>query len=328
MEWLYPIALRVIAAVALIYFGLGLFNVNWLLRIRILCSLSIGALLVGALGWPLVRPDDPLGAISLITGELTPVQAGILILLGFLSGVAATLACYPLGSVLAPFAAPAGIAALALNSGTMRQILLTGAAFEQRNVMYASMRWELLFWLGVCAAGHLGVWLTSRFLHTKTINPLPETSNKITLWTNWAVAFVAAAVIVYLTIGIFAQDLRQPDETLGYVVGQPGHRQAAFGVFVSVGLAAFVVRYFVGTHYIPVVLGAAALYIGAFTKIINSQILEHIVRTWPIDFFSHTIYAILPIQYASFSVLGGLTGYWISFQLKHKSDTSQPSDKA
>ncbi len=332
MESLYPIALRVIAAVAMIYFGLGLFNVHWLLRIQTLASLSIGALLVGALGWPLVRPDDPLGVISLFTGEITPVQAGILIGLGFLSGTAATLVCYPIGSALAPYAAPAGAAALALNTGSMRQILMTHAGLEQRNAMYAFMRWELLFWLGVCAAGYLGALLTSKLISAKVPakdkSPRTEMENKITLWTNRGIAVLVASVIVYLTIGIFAQDLKQLDETLGYVVGQPGHRQAAFGVFVSVGLAAFVVRHFVGIHYIPVVLGAALLYMGAFTQIINSDVLGHIVKAWPVDFFSHTIYAILPVQFAPFSVLGALTGYWISIQLKEKSAAAKASDKA
>jgi hypothetical protein len=74
MEWLYPIVLRVIAAIALLYFGLGLFNIHWLLRIRILASLSTGALIVGALGWPLVRPDDPLGAVSLFSSQMTLLQ--------------------------------------------------------------------------------------------------------------------------------------------------------------------------------------------------------------------------------------------------------------
>ena len=82
MEWLYPLAIRVIAAVALIYFGLGLFNVHWLLRIRIIAALSVGALIIGGIGYPLVRPAEPLGAISIFTGDITPVDGIILLLLG------------------------------------------------------------------------------------------------------------------------------------------------------------------------------------------------------------------------------------------------------
>ncbi|HOM75382.1 MAG TPA: hypothetical protein P5175_10135 [Anaerohalosphaeraceae bacterium] len=326
MEWLYPIALRVIAAIALIYFGLGLFNIHWLLRLRILASLSIGALIVGALGWPLVRPEDPLGAVSLFSMQMTPVQCLILVGLGLTAGAAAAFVCYPLGGNLAPYAAPAGIAVLALNSGAMRQILLTNSALQQRNAMYAFMRWELLFWLGICAAGYLGMLLALKMLAVKFRNPF--SFNTTINWRNWFLAVAAGAVITYLTIGIFAQDINQFDEVLGSVAGQPGHRQAAFGVFVAVGLAAFIARYFLGTDYIPVILGASLLYIGAFTRIIDSQDLQHLVKTWPIDFYTHTIYAILPIQYAPFSVLGAMTGYWISIQFKHNSSISHTSDKS
>jgi hypothetical protein len=97
MEWLYPISLRVIAAVVLIYFGLGLFNVEWLLRVRILAALAAGALIVAAAGYTRVRPDCPLDAISLFTGEISVISSVILIGLGFAAGIIGTLVTYPLG---------------------------------------------------------------------------------------------------------------------------------------------------------------------------------------------------------------------------------------
>lgn len=320
MEWLYPIALRVIAAVALIYFGLGLFNVHWLLRIRIIIALSVGALIVGAVGYPLVRPADPLGAITLFTGEISTIEAGILILLGFAAGVVSTLVCYPLGDVLGPFAAPAGVAVLAMTSGNLRQVLLTHSAFEQRSAMYGFLRLELLFWLGICAAGYIGVLLTTKMMKTKTIvagqdAKLNEKNNN---WINSIIAVAVAAVIVYISVGIFAQDIHQPDDTLGSVIGHPGHRQIAFGVFVSVGLAGFLVRHFLQAHYLPVIAGATVIYLGSFSHIVGSETLQYMVKTWPIDFFTHSIFAILPIQFAPFGFLGAMTGYWISIYLKNR----------
>ena len=167
MEWLYPISLRVIAAVVLIYFGLGLFNVEWLLRVRILAALTAGALIVAATGYTLVRPDDPLGAISLFTGEISVFSSAILIGLGFAAGIVGTLVCHPLGSGLGPFAAPAGVATLAMTSGGFRQLLLIHHTLDQRNAIYASLRWELLFWLAICAAGYLGSYLTSKLISKK-----------------------------------------------------------------------------------------------------------------------------------------------------------------
>ncbi len=322
MESLYPIALRIIAAVVLIYFGLGLFNVDWLLRLRILAVLSVGALIVAAIGYPLVRPDDPLGAISLFTGEISIVNGAILIGLGFAAGIVGTLVCQPLGGALGPFAAPAGVATLAITSGGLRQLLLTNSSLDARNTVYGVLRWELLFWLGICAAGYFGSYLTAKLIANKTATAEqpPKIEKKPNYWTNFGIAAVAAAAIVYFTIGIFAQDIRQIDENMGFVVGHPGNRQIVFGVFVAVAIAGFVAKQFLQTHFIPVIIGAAAIYIGLFSKFVGSDTLAYMVKTWPIDFFPNSIYAILPVQFAPFAILGAMTGYWISIYMKHHAE--------
>jgi hypothetical protein len=324
MEWLYPISLRVIAAVVLIYFGLGLFNVDWLLRLRILAALTAGALIVAAIGYPLVQPEDPLGAISLFTGEISVVSGAILIGLGFAAGIVGTLVCQPLGGALGPFAAPAGVATLAMTSGGLRQLLLTHHTLDQRNAMYAGLRWELLFWLAVCAAGYLGSYLTAKLISGKAdAEKTPEIEKKANYWTNCGIAAVIAAAIVYFTIGIFAQDIRQIDENLGFVVGHPGSRQIAFGVFAAVGIAGFAAKHLLDTHFIPVVVGAAMIYIGMFSKYIGSDTLAYMVKTWPIDFFPNSIYAILPIQFAPFAIFGAMTGYWISVYLRYHAEHTE-----
>ena len=322
MEWLYPISLRVIAAVVLIYFGLGLFNVEWLLRVRILAALAAGALIVAAAGYTRVRPDCPLDAISLFTGEISVISSVILIGLGFAAGIIGTLVTHPLGRGLGPFAAPAGVATLAMTSGGFRQLLLINPTLDQRNALYASLRWELLFWLAICAAGYLGSYLTSKLIDTKAADTGKTTKTKKSLnyWTNCGIAAVVAAAIVYFTIGIFVQDIRQIDENMGFVVGHPGNRQIAFGVFVVLGIAGFAAKHLLETHFIPVLVGAAAIYIGMFSKFIASDTLAYMVKTWPIDFFPNSIYGILPVQFAPFAVLGAMTGYWISVYLKQQAE--------
>lgn len=322
MEWLYPITLRVIAAIVLIYFGLGLFNLNWLLRVRILSAMAAGALIVSVVGYSQVRPADPLGAISLFTGEISAVNAAILTALAFAAGVVGTLVSQPLGGALGPFAAPAGVATLAVTSGGLRQLLLTNPALEERNAVYAVLRWELLFWLAVCAVGYLGSYLTLKLIGPKNAESeqTPKIEKKANYWTNCGIAAVAAAAIVYFTIGIFAQDIRQIDNNLDFVVGHPGSRQVAFGVFVAVGLAGFAAKHLLNTHYIPVILGAAAVYIGTISKFIGSDTLAYMVKTHSIEFFPNSIYAILPIQFAPFAVLGAMTGYWISIYWKHHAE--------
>ena len=107
---------------------------------------------------------------------------------------------------------------------------------------------------------------------------------------------------------------------MGFVVGHPGSRQIAFGVFMSVGIAGFVAKQFLQTHFIPVIIGAAAIYIGLFSKFVGSDTLTYMVKIWPIDFFPNSIYAILPIQFAPFAILGAMTGYWISVYWKHHAE--------
>ena len=322
MESYSPFVLPVIAAVALIYFGLGLFNVPWLLRVRILLSLGIGALLVGGTGYHFIKPADPLGAISLFTGEITSLDAMILLGLGFVAGAVATLVCYPMGSILAPYAAPTGLAVLALCSGSIKQLLLTNSEAAARSSLYGFMRWEVLLWLGVCAAGYAGALLVSKLLHTKAVvinDRKPADANKPAPWINALIGSVATAVIVRFIFGIFAQNVPAIDEATGrVVVGQPGNGQIALAVFVSVALAAFLVKRFLQVHYIPVVLGAIAVYFVLLTQFAGSDTIAYMAKTWNPSFFSNAIYAVIPIQIASFSTLGAMTGYWIAIR------TAQP----
>jgi hypothetical protein len=310
--------LRIIAAVALIYFGLGLFNVPWLLRVRIILSMAAGGLIVGALGYPIISPADPLGAVSLFTGEITVLQMLMMVVLGFCSGVVATVACYPMGNVLGPFAAPTGVAVLALNSGSMSQLLMFNNTLAQRNALYGALRWEILFWLAICAAGYLGVYITCKVLGTKTLvlgQGVETNEKKSNLLINAAIAAIAAAAIVYFTIGIFAQDIKQIDEQLGSVVGQAGSKQIAFGVFVSTAIAAFIAKKFVKIHFSAVILGVVGMYIVVFTQLINSETLKYIIEKWTIYYAPHTVYTILPVQLVPFAALGALTGYWIGVRM-------------
>ncbi len=328
MEWLYPLVLPTIAAIALLYFGLGLFNVPWLMRIRILAALGVGALLVGAGGYGLLHPADPLGAVSVLSGRISMTDAAVVIGLAFLAGGLATLVCYPLGSVLGPYAAPAGLGVVALCTGGITQLLLTNSALEQRNTLYGLLRIESLLWLAVCAAGFAGVWIATRLIHKKTVVLHPEKvpQKKNEQWINALIAAVVAAGVVYFCIGLLVRDVRQIDTKLGSVTGIPGNAQIAFGVFVAVGLAGFLAKRFLQTHYIPVIVGALALYIGVFTKLISSETLGHIVRTWNIYYFPHAIYAITPIQFVSFCVLGAMTGYWIAMHVMQKAAAEPKAD--
>ena len=80
-------------------------------------------------------------------------------------------------------------------------------------------------------------------------------------------------------IRVLVRDIPNIDAKLGFVSGTPGNGQIAFGLFVSVALAAFLVKRFLQAHFIPVIIGVMALYIGLFTKFIGSDTLTPLLIT-------------------------------------------------
>ena len=320
MEWLFPAALRIIAAVALIYFGLGLFNINWLMRIRAIGALTVGAILLGGLAWAIVRPDLPTAAITLIDNPVTIMGALLCLLLAFAAGFVAYFIAWPAGKIFAPYAAPTGLAVWAMLSGNMQQLLLDHQDAAHRQALYSALRWEGFFWLLVCAAGYLGVLTASKLAGTKIVilgqydSEKPKGEN---ILINVLLAVALTVVITWFAVGIFAQDIHQPDARLGSVVGQPGNRQIAFGVFAAFCLAAYAVKYALKIGYLPVVAASALLtFIGA-TQLLRGDTLAHLAGNWPIAYFYHSINAITPLQMVAFATLGAITGYWMAVKFHH-----------
>lgn len=321
MDWLFAAALRIIAAVALIYFGLGLFNITWPMRVRAIAALAVGAALLGAGGWRLVRPEDPEAAITLVNCPLTIPAALLCLLLAFGAGCAAYFAAWPAGKIFAPYAAPTGMAIWAMHSGSMHQLLLYHHDLPQRQALYAALRWEGLFWLLVCAAGYLGVLAASKLAGGKIVI-LGDYKNQKThgfgLWGNAALAAIIAVVVGWVAVGFFVQDIHQPDPQLGSVVGQPGNRQIAFGVFAAFCLAAYLVKYTLKIGYLPVAAASAVLTFAASTQLLRGDTLMHLADTWPAAYFNHAVNAVTPLQMVAFATLGAITGYWMAVKFHHE----------
>ena len=55
-----------------------------LTRLRIIAAMAVGIGLLGFLAWPLVKPAEPLGAVTLYTGDINLQDAIVCILLAFL----------------------------------------------------------------------------------------------------------------------------------------------------------------------------------------------------------------------------------------------------
>jgi len=322
MELSWPVVLNTFVAIGIgVPIALSFFGVPVPTRLRIVGSMAVGAALVGLLGWPVARPTDPLGAITLFGGEFTVFEIVTCGLLAFLSGGVAYFVCYPYGRQIAPLAGPTGLVVWSIRSGDMTSLLRVNHTLAKRQELYAALRWEGFFWLVIIAAGYFGVLAADRLA-----GPRPNAvhgHNSDNSLTNKILSIVTAAVLTILitqfAIGVLAQDVRMFDSQVGSVVGQPSVGQIAFAVFVSFGLAAFIAKRFLDVSYVYPVMAAAVLTFFAITFFAAKQdVLEHMVQTWPVPFFTRATCAILPLQMVAFAAVGSITGYWVALRYRRR----------
>ncbi|HEG43793.1 MAG TPA: hypothetical protein ENH94_07090 [Phycisphaerales bacterium] len=333
MELLSLYGLKLIIAVVLSFAILSLFGVGWLLRLRIIGTMAVGIVFLGFLAWPMVKPTQPLGAITLFDGDINLFAAICCLFLAYLAGLVSFFVCYPIGGYVAPLAAPAGLSIWALITGDMSSLITLNSTLASRQRLYSTLKWEGFFWLGVVGAGFLGV-KTAQLLTKKLAPQSPavkpdittdsdERKSSINKGLTVAVAFIATVLITHFAIGIFAQDVRIFDSELGSVTGQPEAAQIAFAVMLSFGIAGFVLKKFLNVSYLVTAFATAIVTYVAITISAKPDVLAHMVENWPAAFFPRATSAILPIQIVSFGVIGSLAGYWVAIQVVHSHQESK-----
>jgi hypothetical protein len=322
MELWWPVSVKTLVAIGLgVPLVLSFFGVAVLTRLRIMGAMATGAVLIGLLGWPLVKPADPLGAITIFAGDMTVFEVLMCGVLAFLSGVVAYFVCLPYGRLIGPLAGPTGLAVWGLRSGDMSSLLQINYTLSQRQALYAGLRWEGFFWLAIVAASYLGVVAADKLAGSKAeAGGGPDSTNfTATKVLSGATAVVLTIVITQFLIGVLAQDVKHFDSQVGgSVVGQPSVGQIAFAVAVSFGIAAFVAKKFLDASYVYPAIAAAGLVYFAITFFAAKQdILEHMVKAWPVTFFMRATCAILPLQMVAFAAFGSITGYWLGARYRH-----------
>ncbi len=321
MDLWWPVAVKTFVAIGLgVPLVLSFFGVAVLTRLRIMGAMAAGALLIGLLGWPLVKPADPLGAITIFASDITVFEVLMCGVLAFLSGVVAYFVCLPYGRQIGPLAGPAGLAVWGLRSGNMSSLLQMNYTLSQRQTLYAGLRWEGFFWLAIVAASYLGVVAADKLAGPKAETQEGHDSSSFTATKVLSIvtAVVLTIVITQFLIGVLAQDVKMFDSQVGPVVGQPSVGQIAFAVAVSFGIAAFVAKRFLDASYVYPAIAAAGLVYFAITFFAAKQdILEHMVKTWPVTFFMRATCAILPLQMVAFAAFGSITGYWVAARYRH-----------
>ena len=291
-------------------------ELSWLMKTRIAIAAAIGVVLVGYVAWPWDNPPDPYGSVLVkVIGMSTIVT---LFIMAFLAGLIAYFAAWPYGKEIGVLAVPFGLAVWAIRAGTVGGLMQNNPTVEQQTIIFSILRWEPIFWLLVVGAGFGGVVLgqkirTSARSQKDSGMKIIKTSEPF----NIILALLLSCIIAYIGIRVLAQDIRIYDNRAIVVSAQPAVGQVAFAVFVSFGVAAFVIKKFLDVGYMmPIVAGVA---ITAFSVMIyvKQEDFEYLVEQWPANFFSNTVIAVLPVQMIAFGALGSIAGYWMAFRYNY-----------
>ncbi|MHC4646115.1 MAG: hypothetical protein ACYTBJ_11475, partial [Planctomycetota bacterium] len=207
----------------------------------------------------------------------------------------------------------AGLAVWALRTGSMTDLLKLNPSLDQRQALFASLMWEPLFWLAIVACGYVGTQVAQRAsVKPNTAQSDKKAEPKASTYINATAALIGSVLIALICIRLFAQDFSFSDRQLGSVAAQPAGPQIAFGVFVSFGIAAFVVKKFLDSSYIWPVLASALITGLANTLYLKQYVISTLQQNWPPVFFSNPALSILPLQMVAFGTLGSVAGYWMA----------------
>jgi hypothetical protein len=291
------------------------------MRLRIAAAIGLGVVLIGILCWPLVVLEDPQGALSLVNGSLGFTGGMVLVLVAFVTGIVGYFVSWPYGREIGILAVPGGLALWGLRGGSVADLLGTYADLSGRMGVYSVLKWESVFWLALVAMGFAGVITMHRIFSTTDNSHEGKASEKDeslqSIIVNSVVAVVGSVAIVIFGIRLFARDVAMGDSLLGHVVCQPAVAQIAFAVTLSFGIAGFVVKKLLNAGYVWPAVSSGLVTTFAVMLYVKADTMEHLVRNWPVLFFSNSVLSVLPVQMVSFGSLGSIGGYWMAMRYSH-----------
>jgi len=292
-------------------------ELTWPIRLRIIAAGLTGIILIGFLAWPIANVDNPFAPV--MAANISFVGAAVLTVLAFAAGFLAALLSKPWSRHIGILAVPAGLSIWAVRSGNVASLLQMTPDVSQRQEIFAQLRLGSIFWIGVVAAGWLGVLAAQRISgeKNKTSEEPPKLGPTSNMYVNIVIAIVASVLLVQFFLELLAKDVVLPDGRLGMVVGQPAVGQIIFAVAVSFGAAAFLIKKFFNMSYIWPVLSCVVVTVVATSRYVNSELLEYLAAHWPSVFFNKSILAVLPVQMVAFGTLGAVLGYWLAVRYNY-----------
>jgi len=191
-------------------------------------------------------------------------------------------------------------------------------AFSQRQMLFAALRLEPIFWFAVVIVGFAGVTLGHRIHPGRKYQEIKE-KNKLSRnkYLNPIIALVVVVLLTQFCIKILAQDVIFSDNRLGSVMAQPAVGQIIFAVFVSFGISAFIVKRYLDVGYIWPIIGSSLVTAFSIMTYAKPNQLNTLVELWPAVFFPNAVISILPIQMVVFGTLGSIWGYWMAVRYQY-----------
>jgi uncharacterized membrane protein YeaQ/YmgE (transglycosylase-associated protein family) len=191
-----------------------------------------------------------------------------------------------------------------------------------------------MLWLGIVAAGFLGVFVASQIIHpveshapkadkstTKTVNKSAQADKSsrrgIGEIINIIVAIIGSAIVAQLFIGAFARDYTFLDAATGAIVGQPATSQIIFAVLVAFAISSFIVQNVLKLDYLWPIISSCLVTPFAISTYGKHEVIESFAGRWPAVFFPNSVLAVLPIQVVVFGTIGAVIGYWIAIRLDY-----------
>ncbi|MBN2181922.1 MAG: hypothetical protein JW715_08395 [Sedimentisphaerales bacterium] len=286
-------------------------ELSWTMKLRIAAAAAVGIVFVGILAWPWGSPPDPFGSVLFKAIDTSGIVT--LLIMAFLAGLIAYFAAWPYGWEIGVLAVPFGLCVWAVRAGKVAALMQLNATVTQRQTLFASLRWEPIFWLMVVAAGFAGVVLGQKIRPGRKYEHMQEKNVASSYkYSNPLIALIISVLIVQFCIKIIAQDVVLSDNRLGSVVAQPAIGQIVFAVSVSFGLAAFVVKKYLNVNYIWSVMSIFIITAVSIIRYTKLDLMDYLIGRWPSVFFSNVVISILPVQMVAFGTIGSIAGYWMA----------------
>jgi len=283
-------------------------DLSWPVRFRITAGILTGVVLIGFLGWPIIKPAGPFGIVMMHSLSRVPLVMLLVFGVGFLS----YFITWPDGMCIGAISVPSGLSVWAMRSAPMSEIIRNAGSVQQRLSVYRSLIAESFIWLIIVGVGFSGVYLAHLLIGKVSTQ---EKADVVRLkkfdFFNLVIGVFGSVIIAFIIISVLAQDIKMADINLGWVIAQPANGQIAFAVFIAFAGAAFIIRRILGLSYVWAIAAIPFLYSCGILLFARRAVIEHLAENWPAVFYAGCLGPILPIQMVSFGTFGAMAGYWI-----------------